>query len=87
MPTPKHFSLRLSLGSAFASIVILTALCLGFAIFFNVRTYVRRDLMMRIHDLAGTTAAAIDGRTHNAIKTQADEASENYITIKKLLQG
>lgn len=83
----KHLSLRFSLGSSFVGIVILTAIGFGLATFINVRSFVRQDIKMRIHDIVGTAAGQIDGDSHNKIKTRDDERGRQYSDVKKQLQN
>lgn len=87
MAAIKRLSLQMSLGSAFAGIVVLTALALGLSTYFSVRTFIRADIRQKLHDLAGVAALQVDGDRHRTILQRSDEQTDAYRTIKKQLQA
>jgi class 3 adenylate cyclase len=80
-------SLRLSLGGAFVSIVVLTALLLGAALFPEVHKFIRDDMRAQLRSAVGVAALEIDSRQHERITSKADEDSAEYLGIRKQLQA
>ncbi len=81
------FSLELSLGGAFVSVVLLTSLLLGSALYLSMRTFIRNDLRATLRNAAGVAALQIDPRDHRSIRTKADEAGPQYARIRGQLEA
>lgn len=82
-----RYSLKFSLGGAFAGIVVLTSIALGLSTYYSVRSFIRQDIRQRLHDLAGVVALQIDGDQHKRILLRSDEKTETYLKVKKQLQA
>ncbi len=80
-------SLRVSLGGAFVSIVVLTSLLLGAALFSEMHKFLLNDLRAQLRGAVGVAALEIDAKQHERIKTKADESSPAYAAVKKQLQA
>ncbi|MCC6357028.1 MAG: hypothetical protein IT577_24340 [Verrucomicrobiae bacterium] len=80
------FSLRLSLGTAFVALVLLTALALGWSAYALAGGALREGLRTRLHDIVGLGAARIDPAAHARIRGREDEGGEDYRRIKAELR-
>lgn len=85
-PTPKHFSLHFSIGSAFVGVVVLTSLLFGLATYPNIRNFVREGIRERLGDAVGIAALQIDAQRHARLTASADETSPDYLALQRQLQ-
>lgn len=85
-PPKRHFSLQLSIASAFVSVVILTSVLLGISTYFNVRKFVRQGIKERLVDAVGIAALKIDAQSHKTIVSDRDEESPAYQDIVRYLR-
>jgi len=83
---PKHFSLNLSLSTAFILVVLLTSIFIGVATFLGLRSFVRDGIRDRLTDIVSLSVLQIDAVKHAKIQTRADEALPEYSEIKKTLR-
>jgi adenylate cyclase len=79
--------LRVSLGTAFVAVVLLTCVLLGTLTYVSVRSFVREDLRRRLGDVATLSARQIDAGKHARVRSQADEAGADYRDIQAALRG
>lgn len=82
----RYISLRLSMAAAFAITVIATAACIGFAIFFATRSFIREGIRLRLENIATLAVARLDAATHSNIRVREDEDSAEYARIKLYLK-
>lgn len=80
------FSLRLSLGTAFVGLVLLTALALGWSAYSLAGGALREGLRTRLRDIVGLGVTRIDAASHARIRGPADEGGEDYRRIKATLR-
>ncbi len=86
-PSERTLSLRFSLGTAFALVVVVTSVLLGAATFRSARAFLREDIRGRLHDAAAMAAMMIDVEEHEAIRSASDEATDTYARLKSLLRA
>lgn len=79
-------SLRLSLGTAFVGLVILTALALGLSAYFLAGTALKNSLRTRLHDVVSLGALDVDVEKHRRLQGPADEQTPQYRDVKAALQ-
>ena len=88
-PTPyprRHFGLRVSLGSAFVAIVLLTTLSLATATFLSLRSFIRDGIRQRLAETAGIAALQVDAATHKTLSSRDDESTAAYGRLRTCLQ-
>jgi class 3 adenylate cyclase len=81
-----RLSLRLSLGTAFVIMIVLTAFVLGFASFLSVRTQIRLNLAQRLMDLAGAAVVGLDPGEHAKLQKPGDMEGATYKSLRARLQ-
>ena len=78
----RSFSLRVGLGTAFTTAVLLTSLLLGAATFVSVRAFIRQGIRDRIGTAASVAALTVDADLHRTIVELADEQGSAYRDVK-----
>ena len=81
-----RLSLRLSLGTAFVIMIVLTAFVLGFASFLSVRSQIRLNLAQRLMDLAGAAVVGVDSGEHAKLQKPGDMEGATYKSLRARLQ-
>ncbi|MFA6960540.1 MAG: adenylate/guanylate cyclase domain-containing protein [Opitutaceae bacterium] len=79
----RFIPLRVSMAMAFALTAIITALLVGYAVFFTTRSYLLNGIRQRMIDVVTLTADRIDPAAHATLRTRKDEASATYARIKQ----
>jgi len=81
-----RFSLKFSLSSAFIGIALLTAMLLGFANYWNIRSYVRNDIRDKMQSTIAISALIISAESHDRLQSLEDEEKSEYTAIRKQLR-
>lgn len=85
--TPRKYTLRFTLTSAFCGLTLLGALFLSLVTSHQVGDFTREQQRLRLTDVVNIMASQIDGDLHSQIKTLADEKSPAFTTLQsKLLE-
>ncbi|OGV67011.1 MAG: hypothetical protein A3K19_29590 [Lentisphaerae bacterium RIFOXYB12_FULL_65_16] len=82
----RSYSLRVSLGTAFACTVVCTSLLLGLSLFVSVRGFVRNGIRERLLDMVRLAALRVDAKTHARLVVADDENTPEYRKIKTKLR-
>jgi GAF domain-containing protein/HAMP domain-containing protein len=84
--TPHSLRLRTKLAAWFVLLTILASVVLTFALFINVRDYLRRSNQQRLIDLVSVAALQVNPDTNASLKDPQQESSTGYLQIKQILQ-
>jgi class 3 adenylate cyclase len=85
--TPKKYTLKFTLISAFCGLSLFGALILTTVTLYQSNSFIREQLRLRITDVVNTMAYKIDGDIHSKIQTVADEKSVTFIELQRDLQA
>ncbi|MBU2549589.1 MAG: response regulator [Proteobacteria bacterium] len=85
---PKSSWMRLhhKLALAFCAFAIFIAGLTTLFLYQSARKQVREDIRRRLHDIVSIAPAAIDAELHDTLTDPAQEGSENYLKLKRVLQ-
>jgi class 3 adenylate cyclase len=78
MTEVRRYSLRVSIGAAFAGVTALTLLLLGVMTFLSVRSFIREGIQTRLRDVAAIAAMQVDPTDHERILRPEDVQTEAY---------
>ncbi len=84
--TKTRFTLKFSMGGAFACVGGLSALLLGFATYEVARSHFRENLRTKIQSIAVLSSGLIDPSEHQTIIDREQADSPQYLKIRGLLQ-
>lgn len=82
----KHFSLNVSLSTAFITIVLVTSLLIGVITFYGLRSFIREGIRERLRDIVALTVVHINAEQHASLQNPEDENNSAYIEIQSLLR-
>ncbi len=82
----KKYSIKFSLSIIFSMVVLITSVFISFVFFSKMRSTMREDIAIRIHDMAAVAAHQIDIDLHASLTKPDQENNEAYKAIKKSLQ-
>jgi len=83
---PKKLTLKFTLISAFCGLSLIGSILLTVITSYEVKSFIREQLRLRITDTANIMATQIDGELHQSIQTVEDDKSDAYIKLKNALQ-
>ncbi|MFI3215673.1 MAG: adenylate/guanylate cyclase domain-containing protein, partial [Methylococcales bacterium] len=83
---PKKLTLKFTLISAFCGLSLIGSILLTVVTSYEVKSFIREQLRLRITDTANIMATQIDGELHQSIQTVEDDKSDAYIKLKNALQ-
>ncbi len=83
----RRLSLKFSISGAFAIVVALSAMAMGWSTYEVARSHFRENLRNKIRDYAVLCASFIDLKEHQSILGPQDEASPAYLKIRQTLQS
>lgn len=83
---PKILTLKFTLISAFCGLSLIGSIVLTVITSYEVKSFIREQLRLRITDTVNIMATQIDGDLHQGIKTVEDDKSEAYLQLKNALQ-
>jgi len=83
---PKKLTLKFTLISAFCGLSLIGSIVLTVITSYEVKSFIREQLRLRITDTANIMATQIDGERHQGIQTVEDDKSDAYLQLKNALQ-
>ncbi|MDD1617372.1 MAG: histidine kinase, HAMP region, partial [Methylococcaceae bacterium NSP1-2] len=85
--TPRKYTLRFTLTSAFCGLTLLGSLFLSLVTSHEVGSFIREQLRLRLTDVVNIMASQIDGDLHSQVQTIADQKSKAFTQLQsKLLE-
>ncbi len=83
---PKILTLKFTLISAFCGLSLIGSIVLTVITSYEVKSFIREQLRLRITDTVNIMATQIDGDLHQSIQTVEDDKSDTYMRLKNTLQ-
>ena len=83
---PKKLTLKFTLISAFCGLSLIGSILLTVITSYEVKSFIREQLRIRITDTANIMATQIEGELHQSIQTVEDDKSDAYLKLKNALQ-
>ena len=84
--THRCFRLQTILGISFAVFAISILILITFALYSNIRDYIRNGIRERLHDTVSIAALQVDADAHSTLTDPAHEGNDTYMRIKHTLQ-
>ncbi len=84
--TPRKYTLRFTLTSAFCGLTLLGAVFLSIVTSYEVGDFTREELRLRLTDVVNIMASQIDGDLHSQVKTVADQKSKAFLQLQNKLR-
>ncbi|MDP3837484.1 MAG: adenylate/guanylate cyclase domain-containing protein [Methylococcales bacterium] len=83
--SPRKYTLRLTLTSAFCGLTLLGAMMLSLVTSHEVGDFIREELRLRLTDAVNIMASKIDGDLHSQIQTATDQKSHAFKQLQNEL--
>jgi len=85
--THRHLRLQTKLALSFSLVAIIASALLTFALYLTVKTRLREDIRQRLYDIVNIAALQVDADAHATLVDPAQEGSDTYMRIKRVLQN
>jgi adenylate cyclase len=83
--SPRKYTLRLTLTSAFCGLTLFGAMMLSLVTSHEVGDFIREELRLRLSDAVNIMASKIDGDLHSQIQTATDQKSHAFKKLQNEL--
>ncbi|MDO9213269.1 MAG: adenylate/guanylate cyclase domain-containing protein [Methylococcales bacterium] len=83
--SPRKYTLRLTLTSAFCGLTLLGAMMLSIVTSHEVGDFIREELRLRLTDAVNIMASKLDGDLHSQIQTATDQKSHAFKQLQNEL--
>jgi adenylate cyclase len=83
--SPRKYTLRLTLTSAFCGLTLFGAMVLSLVTSHEVGAFIREELRLRLSDVVNIMASKIDGDLHSQVQTATDQKSPAFKELQNEL--
>jgi len=84
--THRYVRLQTKLAISFSLVAIIASALLTSALYLTVKSRLRQDIRQRLYDIVNIAALQVDADAHATLVDPAQEDSDTYMRIKRVLQ-